>query len=93
MSATIDTDQLTRVEVTVTVRVPEHDEVDLMTGAQQRLAAVDTVQNVSIEELRGINPRLGATVVIVETALQTAQPVAVYKSLTETVGIETQSRK
>lgn len=64
---------LTRWVATVTVRVPDGDDSDLTTCACQRLASPAAIRAVEVTGIRGIEPRLSATVVTVDVAVETGE--------------------
>jgi hypothetical protein len=89
MSVSTHRSESTRVTATVSVRVPENADATLATDAQQRLAAVDTVQTATVERIEGIDPGLSATVVTVRAAIETPSSVAeLRRMLSDTVGVE-----
>ena len=56
-------DHRTEWRAVVDVRVPPTDGDDLVTSARRRLADVDDVQRVAVEDLQGIEPGMPATTV------------------------------
>lgn len=89
MSITTERHESTRVDATVSVRVPDNADGDLATDAQRRLSTVDAVQDAEVDGFRGIDPRLSATVVTVVAAIETSGSVHdLREALTDTVGVE-----
>jgi hypothetical protein len=57
------------VPVTVTIRIPNSGDGDLVDNAERRLSRVPGIQ-ATVESLAGIEPRLSATVVTVEAVIK-----------------------
>lgn len=53
----------------VAVRIPHGSDGGLATDAERRLARLDGVRDVTVDELRGLQPRLSATVATVGVAI------------------------
>jgi hypothetical protein len=75
MSATLDSTESTAAAI-ITVRVPRDSETDLATEAERRLARIDGVSEVTVEGLRGLEPRLSATAATVAVTVDSTVPVA-----------------
>ena len=58
--------------VTMTIRIPPGSDGDLGTAATARLSQAADVADVSVQRLRGLEPRLSATVVTIEVAVRTS---------------------
>lgn len=78
MTATHQPDRQGTVEqsrhwyVRVTVRVPRDDSDGLLGDASRRLARPAGVESVTVEDLRGLDPGLGATVAEIDVRVETA---------------------
>jgi len=59
-------------QVRVAVRVPRNDSGGLLGDASRRLGRPTGVESVSVEDLRGLDPGLGATVAEVDVRVETA---------------------
>jgi hypothetical protein len=80
---------VTTVAITVAVRIPAKSNADVVTAAQRRLASIDGVRSVSIDELRDIDPQRPATVVTVATTIDSAVPVDTLRTrLSNVVAVE-----
>lgn len=79
----------TTVTAVVAVRIPDGSDADLATDAQRRLGRVDGVDAVTVDELRGLEPQLSATVVTVAVTIERTVPAAELREhLTSTVSVE-----
>lgn len=72
-----DTDTRQQTSVLVVVRVPHNAAGDLATVAEQRLSRIDGVAAVTVDELRGLEPGLSATIVTIAATLETNDETAV----------------
>jgi hypothetical protein len=89
MAITTQPTESTQITATVSVRVSQNTENDLISAAEQRLSAIETVSDASVTGLDDIDPRLSATVVTVTAGLDTDATVTdVREALSETVAIE-----
>jgi hypothetical protein len=89
MAITTQLTESTQITATVSVRVSQNTENDLISAAEQRLSAIETVSDASVTGLDDIDPRLSATVVTVTAGLDTDATVTdVREALSETVAIE-----
>jgi len=70
MAITSDNDTR-QTTMTVTVRVPNGADGDLTTNAQRRLSRADGVFDVTVTELRGVEPGLSATLVTIVVTVET----------------------
>lgn len=67
----ITTDNETRqTRMTVTVRVPNGTDGDLLTNAERRLCRAEGVSTVTVDELRSLQPGLSATEVTVHISVE-----------------------
>jgi len=67
----ITSDNETRqTTMTVTVRVPNGTDGDLLTNAERRLCRVEGVSTVTVDELRSLRPGLSATEVTVHITVE-----------------------
>jgi len=79
----------TTMTAVVAVRIPDKSDADLATDAERRLGRVDGIQTVTVEKLRGLEPRLSATVVTVAVTIERTVPAdEVRERLTSTVAVE-----
>jgi hypothetical protein len=79
----------TTVTAVVAVRIPDSSDADLETDAERRLGRIDGVQTVTVDELRGLEPQLSATVVTVAVTIESTVPAAELRErLTSTVSVE-----
>ena len=76
MAITTGTTAPTQTTGIVAVRIPRGSDAGLATAAERRLAAIEGVRGVTVEEFRGLEPRLSATVVTVEIGIDSTVPVA-----------------
>ncbi|PSP27388.1 hypothetical protein BRC65_06080 [Halobacteriales archaeon QH_2_65_14] len=89
MAITTERYESTRVTATVAVRIPRDSDTDLVTDAQQRLARIDDVREVTVEGLQKLDPRLSATVVTVDVMVESSAPLAELRdSLSEPVLVD-----
>ncbi len=75
----------------VTIRIPCGADRDLVTDAEERLLGVEGINDVTIDELHSINPKLSATVITIGITLRctkTMADVEVRKRLAEVAGLE-----
>jgi hypothetical protein len=91
MELTTDETESTATAIVV-VRVPRDSEADLATDAECRIARADGVSDVTVDELRGMEPRLSATIVTVLATMRTTDSTALDERLAETHGIESVER-
>jgi hypothetical protein len=87
MKLTSDETESTATAI-VAVRVPRDSSNDITTAAERRIARADGVTEVTVDGLRGIEPRLSATIVTVAVAIRTTDSTAITDRLTEMHGIE-----
>lgn len=79
----------------VTIRVPCGGERPLVTDAEKRLSRIVNVDDVTIDELHSIEPKLSATLITVAIALRwtaTMTDAEIRTRLTEVSGIESIQR-
>lgn len=89
MAITTQSTESTQITATVSVRVSQNTENNLITAATQRLSALDAVSDADVTGLDGIDPRLSATVVTVTAVFDTDATVPeLQDTLSETVAIE-----
>lgn len=89
MAITTRQHELTQITATISVRVSQTTEADLITAAQKRLAALDTVSEVEVTGFDAIDPRLSATVVTVTATIDTQTAVEeLREDLSGTVAVE-----
>jgi hypothetical protein len=80
---------VTTVAITVAVRIPAKSNVDVVTAAQRRIASIDGIRSVSIDELHDIDPRRPATIVTVGGTIDSAVPVDTLRNrLSNVVAVE-----
>lgn len=65
-----DKDRVSTTTVDVTIRIPESAIGDLVTEAERRLGGVDGIHAVSDTDIRGINPRMSATLVTMVATIE-----------------------
>ncbi len=90
MTLTNDT-ETNQTTMTVTVRVPNGTDGDLLTDAERRLSRADGVSGVTAGEIKQLQPGLSATDVTVEVTIETTgtqSPRSVVESLEALTGIE-----
>jgi hypothetical protein len=87
MKLTSDETESTATAI-VAVRVPRDSGDDITTAAERRIARADGVTEVTVDGLRGMEPRLSATIVTVAVTIQTSDSTAIVELLTEVHGIE-----
>ena len=75
VTTTDDTEPTVQTAI-VAIRVPNGAEGDLTREAERRLSRIDGVDEASVDGLRGLEPRLSATVATVEVAIRTEDAVA-----------------
>jgi hypothetical protein len=78
------------VPVTVTIRIPNSGDEDLLDNAERRLSRAPDIE-ATVRALAGIEPRLSATVVTVEATLEQKAPVTdtpLCDRLAEVAGLE-----
>jgi hypothetical protein len=89
MAITTRQHESTQITATISVRVSQNTEADLMTAAKQRLSALDAVSEVDVTGFDAIDPRLSATVVTVTATIDTQTAVQELRDeLSETVAVE-----
>lgn len=75
----------------VTIRIPCGADGDLVTDAEERLSRAEGIDDVMIDELPDIDPKLSATVITVGITLRcttTMTDVEVRRRLAEVAGLE-----
>jgi len=72
MKLTDETESTTTTVAVLTVRIPDASGADLATDAQRRLNRVEGVHAVTVDGLRGLDPRVGATLVTVAVTVESA---------------------
>jgi hypothetical protein len=90
MAATNTTDPEATTTAIVTIRVPCGANADLVTDAEKRLSRAEDIEDVTIDELRSIDPKLSATVITVDVTLRqhaTVPSAVVRKRLTGVPGL------
>jgi len=91
MAITSDNETQQTTTLVVTVRVPNGADGDLMTNAERRLSRADGISDVTVDELRALQPGLSATNVTVRVTIETAEvgtTQSVEESLAGQTGIE-----
>jgi len=89
MAITTQPTESTRITATVSVRVSQNTETDLIPAAEGRLSALDAVRNADVTGFDDIDPRLSATVVTVTAVLDAEATVTeLRETLSGTVAIE-----
>ncbi|AWB28506.1 hypothetical protein HARCEL1_12755 [Halococcoides cellulosivorans] len=58
-------------ELVVEIRIPDGSDGDLVSEAERRLSRVDGIVDVSIDELRSLDPGLSATEITVAVTVET----------------------
>jgi hypothetical protein len=94
MTLTSDT-ETNQATMTVTVRVPNGTDGDLLTNAERRLSRADGVSGATVVEVKQLQPGLSATDVTVEVTIETTRtqsPRSVVESLETLTGIEVDSQ-
>lgn len=91
MTLTTDNTESTATAL-VAVRVPRDSGADVVTAAERRIARADGILEVTIDGLRGMEPRLSATIVTVAVTIRTTDSTAIAERLTEVHGIESVER-
>ncbi|WP_302081580.1 hypothetical protein [Salinibaculum rarum] len=87
MKLTTDKTESTATAI-VAVRVPRDSGADVVTATERRIVRADGVTEVTIDGLRGMEPRLSATIVTVAVTIRTSDSTAIVDRLTEVHGIE-----
>jgi hypothetical protein len=72
----------------VAIRVPRNSGADLVTAAERRIARTDDVSEVTVDDIRGMEPRLSATIVTVAVTIRTSDSTAITDRLTEVHSIK-----
>lgn len=88
-------DSASTTTAVVTIRIPCGADGDLVTDAEERLSQTATVDDVQIDELHSIEPKLSATVITVEITLHwttTMTTREIRDRLAETPGLESIQR-
>ncbi len=76
----------------VAVRVPRNSDVDLASDAERRIARADSIADVTLDELHGVEPRLSATIVTVAVTVKTTDNTGIIDRLADAHGIESVDR-
>jgi hypothetical protein len=76
MAITTGTTESTPTTGIVAVRIPRGSDAGLATDAERRLTAIEGVHEISIGDLRDLEPQLSATVVTVEVSIDSTVPIA-----------------
>ena len=76
MAITTETTTSTQTTGIVAVRIPRGTDAGLATDVERRLAAIEGVREVIVEDFHGLEPRLSATVVTVEVSIDSTVSVA-----------------
>ena len=89
-----DTEQTTTtVTAVLAVRIPDSSGDDLATDAERRLGRVEGVRAVTIDGLRGLEPRFTATLVTVGVTIESAAPTEELRErLSDAVCVDTIDR-
>ena len=66
------TDNERTASIRVTIRIPHGSDRDLGTEATARLSRAAEIEDVTVTRLRGLEPRLSATVVTLEVMVRTS---------------------
>ncbi|WP_141551689.1 hypothetical protein [Natrinema sp. CBA1119] len=91
MAITNDNDPGPTATAVVTIRIPCGADSDLVTDAEERLSRAENIDTVTIDEMRGIDPKLSATAIIVSITLRwttTMTDAEVSRRLAEVPGLE-----
>ncbi|WP_340101767.1 hypothetical protein [Salinibaculum salinum] len=75
----------------VTIRIPCGADGDLVTDAEKRLSRTETIDDVTIDELNSIEPRLSATLITVEITVRWATAIGeeeIRNRLADVSGLE-----
>lgn len=70
MAITSDNETRQTTTAVVSVRIPNGADGDLATEAERRLTRTDGVNDVTVDDLRGLEPGLSATVVTVGVTIE-----------------------
>lgn len=88
MPRTTDSTDATATAI-ITVRVPRDSGDDLATAVRRRLGRIDGVSEVTVDGLRGIEPRLSATAVTVAVTIDSSVARAALRDrLADTTSVE-----
>lgn len=89
-----DTEQnTTTVTAVLAVRIPDSAGADLATDAEQRLGRVEGVHAVTVDGLRGLEPRFTATLVTVAVTIESGVAVEdLRERLSDAVCVDTVDR-
>lgn len=91
MEITSDNDTRQTTTAVVSVRIPNGADGGLATEAERRLARADGVSDVTVDDLRGLDPGLSATVVTVSVTIESTGDLvgaAVSDALDEVTGVD-----
>lgn len=69
MATTSDNDSESTTTAVVTIRIPCGTDSNLVTDAKARLSRAESIADVTVDELQGIEPQLSATVITVKVTL------------------------
>ena len=72
MTLTDETEPTTTTTAVLTVRIPDASGANLATDAQRRLRRVEGVDAATVDGLRGLEPRVSATLVTVAVTIESA---------------------
>ena len=95
MAITSDNDLEPTTTAVVTIRIPCGADSDLVTDAEKRLSRADNIDSVTVDEMRGIAPKLSATAITVGITIRwttTMTDAQVRKRLAEVPGLESIER-
>ena len=70
MAVTNTNDSVSTTTAVVTIRIPCEADGDLVGNAEERLSRIVDIDDVTIDDLHSIEPRLSATVITVEITLR-----------------------
>lgn len=76
MAITHETTESTQTTAIVAVRIPRGSDAGLATDVERRIERIEGVHEVAVEDFRGIEPRLSATVVTITVSIDSTVPVA-----------------
>ena len=88
-----DTNRVATTTVDVTIRIPDLAIEGLVDEAETRLGGIDGIHAITVADVRGVNPRLSATLVTITGRIEhTVSVDELRERLAATVCIETINR-
>ena len=76
MAITSDNDPEPTTAAVVTIRIPCGADNDLVTDAEERLSRAENIDTVTIDKMRGIDPKLSAIFITVRVTIQWTTTIA-----------------